>query len=103
MTRQERARKLLISEGFNSAAELPDAAFVRSDLRVRNRSIVQAVIFGGQSLRAAALDHGLSVERVRQVGLRPIFNLKIAGWENVYPPHTTIDEYWAKRRRTQTH
>ena len=67
MTRQQKAREALLSEGFGSAESLPSKAFGRFEKR--DRKITQAVIFDGMKLDRAGDRFGLSRERVRVIGL----------------------------------
>jgi DNA-directed RNA polymerase specialized sigma subunit len=67
MTRQQKAREALISEGISSA-HLIDASHLGS-YSERNRKIVQAVIFDGETLKEVGKRFGLSMERVRGVAL----------------------------------
>ena len=66
-TRQQLARDALISEGYNSAADIPESCLGRNS--ERNREIVQAVIFDNVMLPEAGKRFGLSREEVRRVGL----------------------------------
>lgn len=67
MTKQQEARKALISKGILSA-DLIDAIHL-GKYPERNRKIVQAAIFDGETLKKVGERFGLSPERVRGIAL----------------------------------
>ena len=67
MTGQQEARKALISKGIFSA-DLIDAIHL-GKYPERNRKIVQAAIFDGETLKKVGEQFGLSPERVRGIAL----------------------------------
>ena len=72
-TRQQKARKLLLRNGYTSADEIPD--FIFGKKFHRNKDIVQSVIFDGQTLSGTAKRIGVSPECVRRVGLLTVRKL----------------------------